>query len=211
LVIISEAIFARTHHTFNPDTIFGAPGLARQLRSEFRYGRQTQLTCEGTDLVPKAEDGCGGIEDVFHDHIFVKESTGMSWRYVAALSAAHGLGGAKPENSGFDGFFSDSANVGKFSNNYYKQILQHGWTPERGVGGNPDKIQWQRADNGKEEGHKQMMLDSDLCLAYKNNLKCGARDENGVRVYDCHTGAGTLLSSSTGGDCCAFTKLDRLY
>ena len=60
-VVISEAILARTHHTFNPDTIFGAPGLARQLRSEFRYGRETQLTCEAAGLVPKAEDGCSGI------------------------------------------------------------------------------------------------------------------------------------------------------
>jgi hypothetical protein len=64
----------------------------------------------------------------------------MTWRYVSALSAAHNLGGAKSENTGFEGFFGDSANAGKFSNNYFKQILLNGWIPERNVSGNEEKV-----------------------------------------------------------------------
>ena len=176
-VIISEAVMARTHHSYNPDVMFASGAVSTNFRNNFRFGRETADTCpEAVDLVPKADDGCGGIKDAFHDHIFVKETTGMTWRYVSALSAVHGLGRAKLENNGFDGFFSDADNVGKFSNDYFSQVLANGWSPERNVGGNPNKVQWQRADQGKNDAHKQIMLDSDLCLAYQNNIRCGARD-----------------------------------
>ena len=135
----------------------------------------------------------------------------MTWRYVSALMATHGLGGAKLENTGFDGFWSDAENHGKFSNSYFKQVLASGWVPERNVGGNAGKVQWQRGDTGKSDTHKQMMLDTDLCLPYANNIMCGARDEFGVKIYDCRWSNRTHLSALNNGDCCAFTRADRLY
>ena len=37
------------------------------------------------------------------------------------------------------------------------------------IGGNPKKNQWKLIDQSKETDHKEMMLNSDLCLAYQNN------------------------------------------
>ena len=86
LVIASEALMARSHESYDASNVFASGTVARTFRSKFRWGRETVDTCpDNVDLVPKVEDGCAGIQDVFHDHIFVKESNGMTWRYFTAL------------------------------------------------------------------------------------------------------------------------------
>lgn len=55
---------------------------------------------------------------------------------------AHTVGKASPENSGYDGHWSDSENVGLFNNDYYKSLLTKGWGPELAMYGNTAKNQW---------------------------------------------------------------------
>lgn len=87
---------------------------------------------------------------------------------TAAIMGAHTLGSAKPHNSGYNGFWSDEKNSGIFNNNFYFSLIGKGWMPELGVGGNPNKNQWLRMDLGTDEHHKEMMLTTDLCLAFAN-------------------------------------------
>lgn len=37
--------------------------------------------------------------------------------------------------------------------------------------GNPEKNQWKRVDLGADRPHKELMLTSDICLAYKNQIE----------------------------------------
>jgi len=49
-------------------------------------------------------------------------------------------------------------------------MLSRGWGPELAVGGDSNKNQWMLIDSGaSNENHKEMMLSSDMCLAYSNN------------------------------------------
>ena len=54
---------------------------------------------------------------------------------TAAISGAHTLGQATIANSGFDGFWSSSAEQSKFNNDYFKSILAKGWSQELSVNG----------------------------------------------------------------------------
>ena len=58
---------------------------------------------------------------------------------MAALSGAHTLGFAKPENSGYTGFWGEQENAYVFNNDYYRNVISHGWGPQRAVNGNEGK------------------------------------------------------------------------
>jgi len=135
---------------------------------QFHFGRSTVAECPlNLGLMPEPTDGCDGLEDVFHAHIY--KDSNDPWRMVTAISGVHTLGSAKATASGFDGFWSDSENQGKFNNNYYRSIVAKGWGPELNVGGVEGINQWARMDDGRSDSHKEMMLDTDLCLLYVNN------------------------------------------
>lgn len=85
---------------------------------------------------------------------------------TAAISGAHTLGSASIENSGYNGFWSDINNSGIFNNDYYKAILFKGWGQELAVDGNRNKNQFKRIGRGSNGRHKEMMLTTDMCLAY---------------------------------------------
>ena len=54
-------------------------------------------------------------------------------------------------------------------------MMAQGWAPELAIGGNPNKNQWMAVDISSQKD-KQMMLTTDMCLAYRNSargLKCG--------------------------------------
>lgn len=121
--------------------------------------------------MPNPEDGCQGLKDTFHTHIFHhRMGGGKRWSLVAALSGAHSIGGAKPENSGYDGLWGDPKNQGIFNSDYFRNIAAKGWGPKRAVGGNQDKNQWQLIDSSSEtEKSEQMMLNTDMCLFYQDN------------------------------------------
>lgn len=105
--------------------------------------------------------------------------------FTAAIMGAHTIGRARPENSGYDGSWSSKESEGVFDNDYYKQILTRGWGPELNVGGRTDNNQWKIVDRaGSESDHKQMMLNSDMCLAYDNNSihqECMKKNDNNPR------------------------------
>jgi len=79
----------------------------------------------------------------------------------------HTIGRAEIKHSGYNGFWSDAKNSRLFNNNYYFSILNKGWMPEA-VDGNVKKNQWFRSDLGRNDAElgKEMMLNSDLCLAF---------------------------------------------
>lgn len=64
------------------------------------------------------------------------EDLDRRWFLTAAISGAHTLGRAHIDNSGYVGWWSDPENSGIFNNDYYKSILQKGWMPALGIGGN---------------------------------------------------------------------------
>jgi len=119
--------------------------------------------------MPDPEDGCEGLSDIFNEHIF--SESGVPWTMVAAIMGAHSIGSAKPEFSGYDGFWSDAKNSGIFNNQYYHSVLAKGWAPELAVGGRSDKNQWKRVDVGVDPNHKEFMLTTDICLAFGNSPK----------------------------------------
>lgn len=169
LVIAAEAVMGRTSTTYQQSDYWAAGTYANHLKSNFKYGRTTASTCSwNVGLMPNPEDSCKGLSDIFVDNIYKAHAT--PWKMVAAINGAHTIGSAKIANSGYDGFWSDSKNQGVFNNDYYKSLIFKGWGPETAVAGNKGKNQWQHIDTRRENaGHKQMMLNSDLCLFYNNN------------------------------------------
>ena len=87
--------------------------------------------------MPNPTTGCDGLSMIFVDHIYKGQSD--AWTLIAAINGAHTLGSATIANSGFNGFWSDAANQGKFNNNYYHSILAKGWVPELNVAGTAGK------------------------------------------------------------------------
>lgn len=133
---------------------------------------------------------------------------------LTAISGAHTVGSAKPEMSGYNGFWSDENNSGVFNNNYYRSVLMKGWSREVNVNGNKEKNQWKVSDLTRKNKHKEMMLITDMCLAYKNledMVVCKQSGGNigwGSQRYDClmsFYGAGKDLDPKEV-NCCAWTK-----
>ena len=56
--------------------------------------------------MPNADKGCEDLQTVFIDNVFA--NTGKEWELTAAISGAHTIGSAKPQNSGYNGFWSES-------------------------------------------------------------------------------------------------------
>lgn len=109
---------------------------------------------------------------------------------TAAISGAHTLGSASIANSGYNGFWGSADQSGIFNNDYYKSILLKGWYQELAVNGNTAKNQFKRIDQGIDATHKEMMLSTDMCLAYDANMNA-----NGCRGRGCNEfeGVGTPL------------------
>jgi len=159
IVIGAEAVMDFTRNLYRNDF----PAAARMnFRGRFRFGRTTATECEASyERLPHPEV-CDDVTRVFVN------SLGLTWTQAAALMGVHTLGRASTSNSGYDGWWSDPENSRRFNNNYFITMLANGWMPERAVGGNPAKNQWERSNrffDSASQG-KQMMLDTDLCLAF---------------------------------------------
>jgi len=181
IVLAAEAVitFSREYATEGNTDI--------DLRSNFKYGRTTATTCHFAEgRLPNPEDSCSAVEETFVTRM------GLSWRRSAALMGVHSLGRARPENSGYDGWWSDAVNSRKFNNNYYASIVGKGWMPEHL---SPNKNQWKRSDAGKDRGStdgKEMMLNTDMCLAYTADRR--GREE----------------LNAASSNCCAWTEEDNV-
>mmetsp|Transcript_16801 Transcript_16801/g.29496 ORF Transcript_16801/g.29496 Transcript_16801/m.29496 type:complete len:948 (-) Transcript_16801:335-3178(-) len=150
-VLAAEAVMAETR-----------PGASSRLKASFRYGRTTSLTCEHAQgRLPDPELGCGATQQVF------LEELDMTWEQTAALMGVHTLGRAHKENSGYHGWWSDPNTSRIFNNDYYVSLLSKAW----GAKSLGSKNQWDRVDTGAA-GHasagNEMMLNTDLCLAFND-------------------------------------------
>lgn len=142
-VLHAEAVMGMLATDFDSTNPFKEGSLAGRFRDQFHAGRQTDESCpDNVGLMPNPEDGCKGLETVFVNNIFKRWGKWRGWRWTAAISGAHTLGSAHVQNSGYHGTWSTPEDQGKFNNGYYKNMLQRGWIPERGINGNKDKNQW---------------------------------------------------------------------
>lgn len=158
LVIAGEAVMMETRK----HVLAQKPG-SRPLnfQSTFKFGRATNIEDCRLGLLPNPVKSCNEVKVSFIDRLRLNVSES------AALMGVHTLGRARTENSGFDGWWSDPVNSRMFNNDYYVSMITKGWTPEHNVG--PKKrSQWSRSDIGRitREGEKEMMLNTDLCLAF---------------------------------------------
>merc|ERR1719262_1608611 len=131
------------------------------------YGRTTSATCADNVALPNPANGCQANEVTF----LAGDALSMTWRETAALMGVHSLGKASLQNSGYSGWWTDEANVAAFNNNYYISIVNKGWGPAEVPGSG--KSQWVRKGTIADDPnglHPEMMLNTDLCIAYKDAL-----------------------------------------
>jgi len=150
---------------------------ALNFKRDFKFGRRTAETCDfANGRLPLVEESCKAVENVFVDRLQ------LTWRETAALMGVHTLGRARPNNSGFSGWWSDAENNRKFNNDYFKSLINKGWMTEQLPTGN---WQWKRTDSGLPRGHHEMMLDTDMCLAYAGTTKRKGSEDIKASVHDC--------------------------
>ena len=103
-------------------------------------------------------------------------------------------------------------------------MIARGWAPELAMDGNTSKNQWKLVDEGITD-HKEMMLNTDLCLAYTHNQMPVARDamspfevtadwetwQSGGECRFNEQDKGTHLLADTANGCCAWLNTDMLF
>lgn len=222
IVISGEAATARTASTYNATEPFQNGSLESKFLNRFKAGRTTAESCPENVVgtLPNAENGCDDLKTTFIDHVFAKHrNTRFRWKLTAAISGAHTIGQAKRENSGFDGIWSDPANQDKFNNDYFRSLVLKGWGPKAL---DATHNQWQRVDSfvATAGERQQMMLSSDICLAYQHN---SPHDE----CVDKNVAAGMSINKANGkcksfqkkgtflnansANCCAWTNSKALF
>lgn len=215
MVLAGEAVVASIAVDYDAEDQFKDQTLLARFRDQYQYGRKTKEQCpENHGLMPNPENGCDDLNSIFVNHIY---NTGVGkkhrWSLTAALSGAHTIGSAKPENSGYDGMWGDPMNQAIFNNDYFRNVMVHGWGPERAVGGNEGKNQWLLIDKSPDqEKARQMMLNTDMCLFYQDNrLHAECMDEeHGGKIRNrkyCKKfeKKGTYLNAKKS-TCCAWTQ-----
>lgn len=169
-VIAAENSMSKVATKFNSTAPFGQGSLESRFRNKFKAGRTTLEECpDQSNLMPDAEKGCEDLKEVFINNIFhkFKKNRRYKWKLTAAISGAHTIGKANKTNSGFEGTWSDEANQAVFNNDYYRSLLLKGWGS---IEIDENHHQWGLVDSSPvETGPQQMMLNSDLCLAYQFN------------------------------------------
>ena len=141
MVLAAEAVVGSIATDYNEEDPFNGSSLLSKFQSNFKYGRKTKDQCpDNHGLMPNPENGCSDLQEVFINNIYkVAIGKRQAWGLTAALSGAHTIGSAKPENSGYDGMWGDPANQAIFNNDYFKNLMVHGWGPHRAVNGNENK------------------------------------------------------------------------
>jgi len=138
---------------------------------------------------------------------------GLSWRSAAALMGVHSLGRAKIENSGFHGWWSDPINSRLFNNDYFVSLISKGWVPETSVHTRTVKSQWGRSDVQRDlsfDGH-EMMLDTDLCLAFAEGPNRRALTPVLSSIHDCCAWVNFAVGGARCGNrrqCCGGQNAD---
>jgi len=172
IVIAGEAVMVKTRKIAQSSNSSRKPldFTAGPTAHRFKFGRKTRsASCESFEkshLLPNPEDGCDGVKTTFVDNMKLGSSKhGGPNALAAALMGVHTLGRARKENSGYEGWWSEAGKQKEFTNDYFISMIAKGWMPEN-MG--PKKNQWKRSDGqtGPGGSTNEMMLDSDMCLAY---------------------------------------------
>jgi hypothetical protein len=166
-----------------PDSSFSPLGI--DFSAGFQFGRATSSSCATCTATTPATTPCAQpLPDPMlgcpeNERIFI-ENMGLTWQETTALMGLRTVGSASPNVSGFNGFTSDAQNSRRWNNNYYISMLMKGWVPQEVPGvpgtivynatGSTSKFQWTRSDDFRNPTLTEMMLDTDLCLAYETPL-----------------------------------------
>jgi hypothetical protein len=213
IVIAAEAVMGRTAKSYKEEDEYAPGTLARVFRDQFRAGRTTEESCSwNTGLMPDPEEGCTDMMQLFGNHIFKFQKGREKKNLTAAILGAHTLGSAKLENSGYQGSWSGKGSEGVFDNDYYIQMLTRGWGPDLAVGGNPERNQWKTVDIGSRD-RPELMLNSDMCLAYDNNAEhsaCMKANNFNNRACKKLQNKGKPINA-LAGNCCAWTHKNALF
>lgn len=197
----------RTAELYSATDYYALGTPAEAFLENFKSGRTTQVTCpSNSGLMPNPELGCDGLSNIFIDHIYSASGT-RAWEMTAAISGAHTLGSASIANSGYNGFWGAADQAGKFNNDYYRSILVKGWYQEKAVNGNAAKNQFKRIDREIGNAHKEMMLSTDMCLAFDANINAAGCRGNACNTFN---GQGTPLLAQSH-DCCAWVETNVLF
>ena len=96
-----------------------------------------------------------------------------------------------------------------FNNNYYHSLLLKGWGPSLQEANS--KYQWNRIDKGVDDDHKEMLLDTDMCMIYKTSVdyaECMENDNHATCKDELET-AVDLYGSN--GNCCGWVFASRVF
>mmetsp|Transcript_55061 Transcript_55061/g.101928 ORF Transcript_55061/g.101928 Transcript_55061/m.101928 type:complete len:488 (-) Transcript_55061:26-1489(-) len=172
IVIAAESVI---YHSRKRAALHGGPEdqdallQVHDLQQKFRYGRTTAPTCSSSaHLLPNPEGGKHAMEECFIDRL------GLTWAEAAAIMGGHVA--ARARHNGDAGWWAAPRHANVFDNSYFVAMLTHGWRlelPPHGITVEVDR-RWSRSDVANED---QLMLGTDLCLAYDinhNNSHCCA-------------------------------------
>jgi len=133
---------------------------ALDLKETFRWGRRDRSSCGGTGARLPGSAGCADIEEVLVARM------GLRWKDAAALMGAHTLGGGNRGSSGHHGsWVGNNQDAQVFDRQYYLEITDKVWRP-RNQGGPENGGPPQDWTTGRNNGNGQMMLNTDICLAF---------------------------------------------
>jgi len=127
----------------------------------FQWGR---VDCNGNyppmGRLPDAEKNWTEVYNVF-----VKRM-GLEVQDIVALLGAHTLGRTMPENSGYEFYWTNTAN--KFTNQFYKDLLYGQWARYSNYFAFHGTTHEWNTDPLPEGADPQMMLNTDMSLVYLN-------------------------------------------
>jgi len=96
-----------------------------------------------------------------------------------------------------------------FNNNYYLSLLFKGWGPSyQETNG---KFQWDRIDLGVDAEHREMLLDTDMCMAYKTSIDYAECLETDTHS-DCIDQLETAVDlHGANGNCCGWVLATTVF
>ena len=221
IVVAAEAVAGSLSPDYNANHKFNTDTLLTRFKQQFEFGRKSMDECpQEAHMTVNVANGCDDLQKIYVDNIFKSKGWGKqkAWDLTAALSGAHTMGNPLSENSGYDGRWTTPVNAGIFDNDYYKNIIKHGWGPKHNIDGELNHDLWELIDlSPVSDKKRQFMLNTDLCLFYQDNIahsKCMAEEHDGLtrnrRFCKQFEKKGSFLNARSSS-CCAWTQFQVLW
>jgi len=150
----------------------------------FQYGRIDCRDYPPMGRLPSAEKNYSEVNSVF-----VKRM-GLTVQDITALMGAHTLGRTMPENSGYQFFWTETAN--RFSNQFYKDLLYSQWARYSNYFAFHGTTHEWNTDPLPVGADPQMMLNTDMSLVYLNIGEGGDGVCSNTSNSACQTNPDTL-------------------